>query len=81
MESPLLTAKQVMEYLNISEPTFYRYLRNGHIPKGIKLGTGTRSSRWHIDDLNKHINKLRGVTATDLITGEETINENLLQQA
>jgi predicted DNA-binding transcriptional regulator AlpA len=40
---PLLTAREGAAELQISEPTFWRWVANGILPKPVKLG-GT--SRW-----------------------------------
>lgn len=39
-----LKAKEIITELRISEPTFYRMVKNGLIPAGEKVGL--RSRRW-----------------------------------
>ena len=57
-----LTAKEVMAHLKISEPTFYRYLKEGIIPEGIKIGK--KSRRWKLKDIEKTIDR-RNETGTE----------------
>lgn len=49
----LLNRHEVMARLNISEPTFYRYIKRGIIPAGIKLGD--RATRWKAEDIENYI--------------------------
>lgn len=41
MPETLYTVRQVMEYLELSRPTIYRYIRNGSL-KSIKIGKSHR---------------------------------------
>jgi len=45
---PLLTAKEGARFLTISEPTCWRHVGNGNLPKPIKLGN---LSRWPQSEL------------------------------
>ncbi len=45
---PLLTAKEGAQLLTISEPTFWRHVGNGKLPRPIKLG---HLSRWPRSEL------------------------------
>lgn len=45
---PLLTAKEGAQLLTISEPTFWRHVANGKLPRPIKLG---QLSRWPRSEL------------------------------
>lgn len=40
---PLLTAREGAAQLQVSEPTFWRWVKNGILPKAVKLGG---MSRW-----------------------------------
>ena len=40
---PLLTANEVVAFLRISRPTFYRRIADGTIPQPVKIGS---LSRW-----------------------------------
>ena len=44
----LLTSKESAKFLNISEPTFWRHVRDGRLPKPIKFG---HLSRWPRSEL------------------------------
>ena len=44
-----LTVRQVCEYLNISQTTFYEGIRSGVFPKGFSFGPKT--IRWRISDI------------------------------
>ena len=43
MIDPLLTAREGADLLQISVPTFWRWVANGTLPKAVKLGG---MSRW-----------------------------------
>ena len=45
---PLLTAREGSAELQISEPTFWRWVANGILPKPVKLGG---MSRWPRSEL------------------------------
>ena len=45
---PLLTAREGAAVLQISEPTFWRWVANGTLPKAVKLGG---MSRWPRSEL------------------------------
>lgn len=45
---PLFTAREGCAFLGISEPTFWRHVAEGKLPKPIKLG---RLSRWPKSEL------------------------------
>ena len=45
---PLLTAREGAAELQISEPTFWRWVANGTLPKAVKLGG---MSRWPRSEL------------------------------
>jgi len=52
-----LNAHEVAEMLSVSEPTIWRWAREGHIPSPLKLGPKT--SRWSSDEIAAHINRAR----------------------
>ena len=45
---PLLTAREGASELQISVPTFWRWVANGNLPKAVKLGG---MSRWPRSEL------------------------------
>ena len=47
IDDPLLTASECSEIIGISEPTWWRWVREGTAPKPVKLGRG---SRWPRSD-------------------------------
>lgn len=47
-KDPLLTAREGSAELQISEPTFWRWVANGILPKPVKLGG---MSRWPRSEL------------------------------
>lgn len=53
---PLLTAKEGAQLLTISEPTFWRHVGNGKLPKPIKLG---HLSRWPRSELQAVIERAK----------------------
>ena len=44
-----MTVKQVCEFLNISQTTFYEGIKNGLLPPGFAFGPKTK--RWRISDI------------------------------
>lgn len=46
----ILTAKELAEYLKLTEVTIYKYVSEGKIP-GIKVGSRWRFEKDKIDDL------------------------------
>lgn len=48
---PLLTAREGAAELQISEPTFWRWVANGILPKAVKLGGMSRWPRSEILDV------------------------------
>ncbi len=52
----LLTAKEGARLLTISEPTFWRHVGNGKLPKPIKLG---HLSRWPRSELLEVIERAK----------------------
>lgn len=53
-ENPLLSARECAKILRISEPTFWRWVANGIVPKPIKLGG---LSRWPLSDLQRTVDE------------------------
>jgi len=51
----ILTAKELAEYLKLTEVTIYKYVSEGKIP-GIKVGSRWRFEKDKIDDLMKYEN-------------------------
>ena len=51
----ILTAKEVAEYLQLTEITIYKYATEGKIP-GYKIGSRWRFEKDKIDDLLKNGN-------------------------
>ncbi len=48
MTDPLLTAREGADLLQISVPTFWRWVANGTLPRAVKLGG---MSRWPRSEL------------------------------
>lgn len=48
MTDPLLTAREGADLLQVSTPTFWRWVANGTLPKAVKLGG---MSRWPESEL------------------------------
>ncbi|MCY3966450.1 MAG: AlpA family phage regulatory protein [Acidobacteria bacterium] len=53
MEKRLLRRDEVMDLLQISEATLYRWQREGLIPQPVALGP--RSKRWPVDEIEAFI--------------------------
>lgn len=53
MEKRLLRRDEVMDLLQISEATLYRWQREGLIPQPVSLGP--RSKRWPVDEIEAFI--------------------------
>ena len=51
----ILTAKELSEYLQLTEVTIYKYVSQGKIP-GMKIGSRWRFEKDRIDDLLKNEN-------------------------
>ena len=51
----ILTAKELSEYLQLTEVTIYKYVSEGKIP-GMKIGSRWRFEKDKIDDLLKNKN-------------------------
>ena len=51
----ILTAKELAEYLKLTQVTIYKYVSEGKIP-GIKVGSRWRFEKDKIDDLLKYEN-------------------------
>ncbi|MNV01390.1 Prophage CP4-57 regulatory protein (AlpA) [compost metagenome] len=49
---PLLTANEVVAFLRISRPTFYRRIADGTIPQPVKIGA---LSRWPRSEIVRSI--------------------------
>ena len=49
----ILTAKELSEYLQLTEVTIYKYVSEGKIP-GMKIGSRWRFEKEKIDDLIKN---------------------------
>ena len=45
---PLMNARECALYLQISEPTFWRRVADGTVPKPLKLGV---LSKWELSDI------------------------------
>ncbi len=50
----LLKIDEVLKILNIPKTSFYRYVKNGIVPKPLKIG---RSARWKSSDIQNFINQ------------------------
>jgi predicted DNA-binding transcriptional regulator AlpA len=59
---PLLKAREVADFMQISIPTLYRRIADGTLPKPVKLGSLSRWSRSEILDAVDAARK-RGVAA------------------
>ena len=46
----VLRANDVLAIINVSKPTFYRWLREGRFPPGIKYGPNTTGWPCHVID-------------------------------
>ena len=55
-----LRAKKCAEYLNIAETTFWHWVSDGLIKKGIRLSA--RVTVWNIEDLNDFIKRRQKAT-------------------
>lgn len=53
-----LRAKQVYQQLGISKTTFYRFVNDGILPPGIRLGPGT-TTIWDEDDIVERMESYR----------------------
>lgn len=59
----LVTAKEAAEMLSLGRSTFWQAVKDGHLPKPIKIGSATR---WRIADLEQRFcEKSEGLIATD----------------
>lgn len=54
MTAEVLTTEQVCQYLGVSEPTLYRFIKKGTIPKPFKLG----GNRWRKADIESAVNRM-----------------------
>jgi len=52
----LLKIEEVLEILNLPKTSFYRYMKNGIMPKPLKIG---RSARWKMSQISIAIEKLQ----------------------
>lgn len=58
LPSPILVnANWCAAYIGVSVSTFQRYVRDGRIAPGLKLGP--RAMRWRVSDLDAYIERLR----------------------
>lgn len=53
-DDPLLRDVEAYKMLGISKPTFWRWVREGTLPKPLKLGS---LSRWPRSDMTKFIER------------------------
>lgn len=53
-----LSKYQAAQYLNVSTKTFDNYIKNGYIPKGVKL-PGHKELYWKKKDIDNYIKKYR----------------------
>ncbi len=60
-ERILLNTKQAAGYLGISRTTFLRFVADGRVAAGIKLGP--RAIRWHVSDLEAYVERCRAASA------------------
>lgn len=60
LTDPLLTAREGAAELQISVPTFWRWVANGILPKPVKLGN---MSRWPRSELVDFIEKAKAKRA------------------
>ena len=61
--NPLLKASECAEMLHVSEPTFWRRVADGTLPKPIKIG---HLSRWQQTDLLEAIERLKAACHGDV---------------
>jgi predicted DNA-binding transcriptional regulator AlpA len=57
---PLLTAREGAAELQISEPTFWRWVKQGIVPKAVKLGG---MSRWPRSEILAVIERAKAARA------------------
>lgn len=57
---PLLTAREGAVALQISEPTFWRWVKQGILPKAVKLGGMSRWPRSEILEVIEQAKAQRG---------------------
>ena len=58
---PLLTAREGAAYLQVSVPTFWRWVANGTVPKAVKLGGLSRWPQSEIAGVIEHAKAQRDV--------------------
>lgn len=51
MQAEILTTEDVCKYLGVSEPTLYRFIKKGTIPKPFKMG----GNRWRRSDIESAV--------------------------
>lgn len=51
----VLRAKQASEYLGVAKSTFWRWVQDGKISKGKRIGS--RCTLWRVEDLDEFLNK------------------------
>ena len=60
LNDPLYTARESAAFLTISEPTFWRHVAEGKIPRPIKLGHLSRWPRSELLAVIEHAKAARG---------------------
>lgn len=61
IEKQLFNINESAEYCGLSRTTFLRYVKDGLIPSGFKMGP--RAIRWHREDLDEYIQRCRASSA------------------
>lgn len=51
----LIKIEEVLKIVNVPKSSFYRYIKNGIMPKPLKIG---RSARWKVSQIMSAIEKI-----------------------
>lgn len=54
----LIKIEEVLKIVNIPKSSFYRYVKNGIMPKPLKIG---RSARWKVSQISEAIQKIEKI--------------------
>lgn len=57
MAETYLNAREVAKVLSVSEPTIWRWAKEGRIPAPVKLGPNT--SRWSSEEIAEHVHRAK----------------------
>ena len=55
----LLTTQKLVEILNVSKSTIYRWRKQGGGPNWVRIGKGSRAVRYKAEDLNVYLNNTK----------------------